>query len=165
MSEGHVVVSDTTPLNYLVLTGAEELLPRLFTTIHVPTAVVLELSHAQTPAVVRDFIQKPPEWLQVTQVSGTVEVTDSLGPGETEAMQLALQLGIGAVLIDDKAARRIAKLKGLVPIGTLSILERAAAKGWIDFSEHIGRIGKTQFRLNCILVEEAQRRLDRLKGL
>jgi predicted nucleic acid-binding protein len=41
---GPVVVSDTSPINYLILTEAVELLPRVFSRIIVPTAVGNELA-------------------------------------------------------------------------------------------------------------------------
>ncbi len=49
-------ISDTTPLNYLVLIGAVDVLPQLFSTIHVPPSVIAELVHAKTPTVVRQVI-------------------------------------------------------------------------------------------------------------
>ena len=39
-----VVVSDATPLNYLVLINAVEVLPRLFSAVLIPPAVAAELS-------------------------------------------------------------------------------------------------------------------------
>ena len=48
-----VVVADTTPLRYLVETGYEFLLRRLFTKIRIPGAVVSELRRDRTPVTVR----------------------------------------------------------------------------------------------------------------
>ena len=45
-----VVVADTGPLRYLVLIDMVDLLPRLFETIIVPSAVRSELDNAETPA-------------------------------------------------------------------------------------------------------------------
>jgi predicted nucleic acid-binding protein len=44
-----IVVSDTTPLNYLILIGAAHVLPELFGRVYAPTAVIKELSHARSP--------------------------------------------------------------------------------------------------------------------
>ncbi len=44
-----VVVSDTTPLNYLILIGDVDILPRLLGRVLVPPAVIKELKHPQTP--------------------------------------------------------------------------------------------------------------------
>ena len=55
-----VVVSDSSPLHYLVLCDAIEVLPQLFGRVIVPKAVVAELSHAHTPARVREWLAAPP---------------------------------------------------------------------------------------------------------
>ena len=47
-----IAVSDTSPLNYLALIGEIELLPRIFTRVLIPPAVLSELNHARTPPVV-----------------------------------------------------------------------------------------------------------------
>ncbi len=41
-----IVVSDTSPLNYLILIGEEELLPKLFGRVVIPNAVFGELQAA-----------------------------------------------------------------------------------------------------------------------
>lgn len=43
-----IAVSDTSPLNYLALIGEIELLPRIFTRVLIPPAVISELHHART---------------------------------------------------------------------------------------------------------------------
>ncbi len=48
-----IIVSDTSPLNYLVLVSYVEVLPQLFGQIIIPQAVFDELSHAKTPAPVK----------------------------------------------------------------------------------------------------------------
>ena len=64
-----VVVSNTTPLNYLVLIGAAELLPRLHTNIHIAREVSVELARTRAPLVVRDWIATPPSWLKIHDVN------------------------------------------------------------------------------------------------
>jgi hypothetical protein len=51
-----LVVADTSPLNYLVLTGNIELLPMLFEKVIVPRTVTEELSSQKTPDAVRLWI-------------------------------------------------------------------------------------------------------------
>ena len=60
-----VVVADAGPLNYLVLTGDIGLLPKLFATVLVPTAVRDELTDRDTPEAVRAWMSKPPVWLEI----------------------------------------------------------------------------------------------------
>ena len=59
------VVADTGPLNYLVLIGAIEIIPRICETVLIPAAVRDELSHSRAPQLVRDWIAHPPAWLGV----------------------------------------------------------------------------------------------------
>ncbi len=43
-----IVVSDTSPLNYLVLIGAIDVLPKLFGEVYAPPAVIQEFQHPRT---------------------------------------------------------------------------------------------------------------------
>ena len=47
-----IVVSDTSPLNYLLLIREEGVLQPLFGRVIVPRAVLAELNHPATPALV-----------------------------------------------------------------------------------------------------------------
>jgi len=51
-----LVVADTGPLDYLVLTGDIELLPKLFGRVLLPQVVRDELANAEAPQAVRDWI-------------------------------------------------------------------------------------------------------------
>jgi len=58
------------------------------------------------------------------------------------------------ILLDDLAARRLANRRGLMLIGVLGILDRAAAQGWIDFATAIDRLQQTNFRTATAIVQE-----------
>jgi predicted nucleic acid-binding protein len=47
------IVADTTPLNYLVLIEAVEVLPRLYGSVLIPPSVLAELSDRYAPVQVR----------------------------------------------------------------------------------------------------------------
>jgi predicted nucleic acid-binding protein len=47
----------------------------------------------------------------------------------------------------------------LLKVGTLGVLERSAAEGWIDFEKHIASLRATNFRIDDRLIEEARERL------
>ncbi|MDI9446946.1 MAG: hypothetical protein QM844_22575 [Planctomycetota bacterium] len=100
-----VVVSDTGPLNYLVLCGAIDILPRLFETVVVPAAVLAELEHEDTPAAVRRWAGALPSWVEV-RTPRCPSAATKLDWGEREAIFLALEVKADLVLIDDRAARR-----------------------------------------------------------
>lgn len=150
-----IVVADTTPLNYLVLIDEVELLPTLFTTVLLPNAAWLELQDPEAPSKVREWSRQNHPWLEVRTVS---EVTTPqllpLDPGEREALQLALNLGISTVLIDEADARRVAKALHLRVRGTLGILERGAILGKTDFREALRKLEQTNFRLSKSLRDE-----------
>lgn len=63
-----IVVSNTSPLNYLVLISAVDLLPQLFGSIFIPPAVQDELSDPETPDSVRKWSTHPPAWLHVERI-------------------------------------------------------------------------------------------------
>jgi hypothetical protein len=77
-----IVVSDTTPLNYLVLIGAADVLPQLFDEVFTAQAVVRELSDSRTPQAVRQWIQKPPQWLRIQSPAARLPSTARLDPGQ-----------------------------------------------------------------------------------
>ena len=80
-----LVVADTGPLHYLVLTGDIALLPNLFEKVLTPERVRDELAHAEAPAAVRAWIAAPPPWLEIHPVEGERSVGDlaALDTGET----------------------------------------------------------------------------------
>src|SRR5260370_35175239 len=60
-----VVVADATPLHYLILIDATQVLPRIFEKIHVPIEVRDELTCDAAPPSVRTWMQQAPQWLEV----------------------------------------------------------------------------------------------------
>ena len=85
------IVADTTPLNYLVLIQAADILPSLYRKAFIPPAVRAELAHANTPAIVRAWISQPPQWLEVVSLKRPIDsALAHLGAGEREAIRLHL---------------------------------------------------------------------------
>ena len=152
------VVSDTSPLNYLILIKAVELLPRLFSAVWIPPIVAQELSRPETPGAVRNWIAAPPDWMRI-QAPAATSHSFSLDEGEAQAILLARELGILSLLIDERKGFRVAESLGLEPIGLLGILELCASRGWINFDDLILRLRATTFRLHERLIEEARERL------
>jgi len=71
-----VVVSDTTPLHYLILVGRESILQKLYGKVIIPPAVLAELSHASAPVQISNWATHPPSWVakQVRQGAGRSHV-------------------------------------------------------------------------------------------
>ena len=59
------IVSDTTPLNCLVLIQAADILSNLYGKVLIPPTVKVELTDANTPDVVRAWISQRPPWLEM----------------------------------------------------------------------------------------------------
>jgi predicted nucleic acid-binding protein len=143
-----MVVSDTSPLNYLVLIGETEILPRLYGEIWIPEQVLFELTHDGAPAEVRDFANRLPGWLKCAAPRELdSSLPDRLDMGEVAAIALAREYSAKALLIDDRAGRAEAQNRGLDVIGTLGILDQAAIRGLIDLRQSLKRLSQTSFRM------------------
>ena len=66
-----LVISNNSPIRYLILLDCIHLLPALFSRVTIPAEVQAELQRPRTPAVVRAWIANPPAWVDIRQVSGT----------------------------------------------------------------------------------------------
>lgn len=107
-----IVISDTTPINYLVLIGAQEILHTLFGMVYIPPAVFEELTRQKTPASVRQWAENFPQWV-IVQAPNELDSTlnPALHKGEMQVLSLAKELKPDWVLLDDWDARIAAKEK------------------------------------------------------
>lgn len=130
-----IVVSDTSPICYLLLIDQIDILPHLYNKVIIPSAVADELKASEAPPIVQNWINQPPNWLEIQTVSASSEAgLEKLDSGERAAILLTEQLRADLVVLDDKAARRIALERGLRIIGLLGILKDAASADLIDAS-------------------------------
>ena len=162
------IVADTTPLNYLVLIQAAEILPNLYRTVLIPPAVKAELAHANTPAVVRAWISQPPAWLEIVSLKQPVDsALAHLDAGEREAISLASELQAILLLMDERDGVTIARHRGLKVVGTLAALDLAAAHGLVELQtmferlrDHVPLTGSTHgehVRAGCRAQETSRR--------
>jgi len=140
------VVSDTSPLCYLLLIDEIAVLPALFERVLVPRAVAAELSHSAAGRRLQEWIAAPPAWLEIRNVPQPPLELGRLGPGEIEAITLAEAIGADLVILDERKARQAATDRGLPITGLLGILARAAEKDLIDLADTLDRLGRTNFR-------------------
>lgn len=152
-----IIVSDTSPINYLVLIREIELLPKLFGKVVIPQAVLDELQQTGTPEAVKDWIDLRLQWLEIQNAKAT-DQTITLGAGEREAISLALELNADLVLIDDRKARKAAMTRGLNVAGTINILESAAKRGLVNLSQAFQKLEQTNFRIAPDLLTEILKR-------
>jgi predicted nucleic acid-binding protein len=144
-----IVVSDSTPLRYLVLIELEHVRPRLFGTVYAPPEVVAELQRSKNPILepVRRGANSPPEWLVVRKPTTVDEsLAQRLDRGESEAISLAHDLKAEKLLIDEKRGRKVAKEMGFEIAGTLAVLEEAAVRELIDIDQVVTKLKATNYR-------------------
>ncbi|MGA3170050.1 MAG: DUF3368 domain-containing protein [Chthoniobacteraceae bacterium] len=153
-----VVVSDTSPLCYLILTDIVEFLPRLFTLVYVPPTVIQELASTGSPAKVQEWTVEPPAWLRIVAPKNAPNNL-GLDPGETEAIWLGEEYGVKSILIDERKGTLVARERGFRVAGTLALVERFAEKDWVDFEDVIARLRLTNFRCSERLITEIRDRL------
>lgn len=162
-----IVIADTTPLNYLVLIEQADVLRELYGRVLVPQAVLAELQSSDAPNVVRKWIAKTPEWVEVRQVTPILDAAlRKLGSGESEAIALAQELHADAIIMDEKDGRQEAIQRNLRVIGTLRVLSDAAERGLLDLVKAFERLQMTSFRASQELyqrfldLDEERRRGD-----
>ncbi|HEV2971885.1 MAG TPA: hypothetical protein VGY55_18060 [Pirellulales bacterium] len=151
-----IVVSDTTPLNYLVLIKADHVLPALFGQVIAPPIVLSEMQHAKAPAQVQSWAKNAPAWLDIRSPT-IVPQLGALGPGESAAIALAQELNADAILIDERDGTAIATRMGIKVTGTLAILGMAAEQDLISLPAAIADLRRTTFRGPREFIEELLR--------
>ncbi|WP_238232108.1 MULTISPECIES: DUF3368 domain-containing protein [Methylobacterium] len=140
-------MSDTGPLNYLVLIDHAHVLKPLFGSLLIPEAVRRELGHPGAPARVQTWIAASPGWLSVHPDSADTDATlHRLGDGERQAIVLARARAATLILMDDRAGVAAARAMGSVVIGTLGIIDLAARRGLLDVAQAVARLRNTNFR-------------------
>jgi predicted nucleic acid-binding protein len=148
-----VVVSDATPLHYLILISRDGILERLYGRVIVPPAVLDELGHGAAPFEVSNWVKAPPAWLTVKAPSAIPRDFETLDLGERQALALAREIQADLVLLDDKVARRFAEKISLRAKGTLGILAQAARLGLLDFRATVGDLQRTSMHLDPKLAQ------------
>jgi predicted nucleic acid-binding protein len=71
---------------------------------------------------------------------------------------LAREIKAAAILIDDRAGRSAAIHCGLAVIGTIGLLEQAAARGLLELPDAMERLRQTNARLDPELIRTALER-------
>ena len=155
MTSTSVVVADTSPINYLILTGDVAVLPVLFGRIILPSVVRDELARPKAPLTVRDWLSNPPAWLEVrpSAQTGDMSMAD-LDDGERSAILLAMELHADLLLNDERRAAKTARSKGFRVAGTLAILGMAARRGLLSLPDAIDRLKQTSFHYRQEILDQ-----------
>jgi predicted nucleic acid-binding protein len=156
-----IVIADTSPINYLVLIEQIDVLPKLYGTVIIPTAVREELLRPRAPSAVRSWMTTPPDWIEVRSSRATNDAPIlKLDAGEREAILLAEELTANYLIIDEFAGRSVAIGRGLPVIGTIGVLRDAARAGLLNIRSVINRLQATSFYLSKETTENLLREFD-----
>ena len=159
-----VVISDTTALITFAKSDILSLLDNLFEIVYIPSAVHDEL-------IIKDDIVKYRidafDKISVKAVSdlSILETIKSfkIDKGETEAISLALELGL-KLIIDERKGRQVALSQGVSIVGVLGILIENYRQGFNGFDD--ARYYFEMVKRNGLRIDEKLENVffDRLKG-
>jgi predicted nucleic acid-binding protein len=157
-----IAVSDSSPLIALSRIRCLDLIAQLIETVHISVEVYDEVVIVGAGLPGSESVPRA-SWIKVTpvqsvaQLKKTIEET-GLGSGEVSAVQLARELGIDVVLIDERKARRYAESTGLIVLGCIGILEMLHRKGALpDLRSAYTRLLEQKFRIELSTLEQSLR--------
>lgn len=148
-----IIVADTGPVNYLILIGHIGLISPLYGSLILPPAVHRELLHPRAPLDVRRWAGELPAWAEVRTPKDASRFAE-LGPGEREAISLALEAKADVLLIDETKGRETAVANGVRVKGILGVLEDAADRHLVNLSEAITKLRATNMFLADDVVQK-----------
>lgn len=144
---GPVLIADASVLILFARVARLDLLQSLFSTLTLPTAVADEVFIKGPAAPELHAVKAAMDegWLQSRDVPGDrigtlAERFPNLGLGELACLALALEEGDSGVLMDDASARKIARLLGVTPVGSLGVVARAYHTGVINDRHEVAGI-------------------------
>lgn len=148
------VISNTSPLTYLHKLGRLELLRDLFGSVVVPAAVVAELRAGRERG---HDLPDPASlaWMTVAParpLSPRLSAIGSLDPGEAAVLDQALSLSRPLAVLDERIARRAAKVLGIPCVGTIGILVEAKKRDLLPaVAPLFAELERLRFRFSPVL--------------
>ena len=152
-------VADTSPLLALARLDLIHVLSTLFERTLIPPAVLFEAAERRPDAPGAETVRRAVTagLLHVTELGTTTSqrpLPEWLGPGESEAILLALEVEASWLVMDDRGARRYASDLGPTVIGTVRVLEVARDAGLIPrVLPLLEQLRTNGFRLSGDLIE------------
>ena len=149
------IVINTSPLIVLFKSQLTYLLPQLFTEIIVPTGVWSEIVKAGKIDIASQELPNA-NWAKpvtISEISALI-VPCGIDLGESEVLTFALENSGYRAVIDDAAARKVAKSLNIPFMGTLGILVLAKKQGLINsIDEPIQALKKAGLWLSNDLIQ------------
>jgi predicted nucleic acid-binding protein len=160
-------VSNSTPLIFLAKIGKIHLLENIFERILIPEEVYSEVvvkgkerGHVDS-TLIEELVKKG--FILIKEAKTTVLKDAPIEEGEKSAISLALRENIQEILIDEGKVRRMAKVLGLRPRGTLWILSRFYEEDLIskrEFKESIFDMLSKGYRIKEEILIEILKELE-----
>lgn len=160
MPEGRTLVIDTTPLlSLLAATGNLDILRHLYSEVHVPLEVEREIlagqghrAFGQAEFIADTFLIRENKPRQIVPL-----LRQSLDLGEASVIQLASDLDVPLVVIDETAGRRVARLSGLQVTGSIGILIKAKRTGYaVDIDHALKEMRRHGIWLSAAVIDHAR---------
>ncbi len=159
MEVASLAIADTGPVIALHAIDLLAVLCARFREVRVPLAVWSELTAYPGAPEPRALATLPCVRL-VPDVEDVPSDIARLDPGERQAIALALATGGTVVLLDDGAARRVARSRGLAHVGTVGLVALARATGLCASArEPFERLLAGDFRIDRAIVNAVLRDL------
>jgi predicted nucleic acid-binding protein len=132
------IVCNTSPLILLAKIQRLDLLIQLYHELIIPKAVLNEISARSSEEANQILTLLKDGKLNLREASkAAVEgLPEDLGPGEREAIGLAIETGADLVILDDQLGRRVSRSKGMPITGTVGVLIEARERGLIHSLRH-----------------------------
>ena len=136
-----IVVSDTTPIISLLKINKLSILEALFHEVQIPAAVFAELTTAQRYQNEAEIIRNCP-FLRVVVVKDRDSVermrrNRELDLGESEAIILTEAISADLLIVDEAAARDVARSLNIRITGTIGLLMEAYERGLLSANDII----------------------------
>jgi predicted nucleic acid-binding protein len=110
-----------------------------------------ELQRDAAPKLVRQWIVKPPEWLEIrtpTTIPDAELMRVRIGPGERDAILLFEEIDADQLIIDDLRGRKEAERRGIHAIGMLGVLQIAAKRRLLNLKDALTSLRATNFYID-----------------
>ena len=153
-----LIVADSSALIALAICDGVSLLDQLFGEIRVPQAVFDEVTIEGKPAAatLRGYLA---DKVTASDMADFVIAAVGLGEGELEAMALYKRLHADYLLIDDRRARKIARLNQTKITGSQGVLLLAKHEGVVE------RVAPFLERLRASDIRVSEKLINRTLGL
>ena len=149
------VISDAGPLIALARVDSLFIPRELFSRLRIPEAVWLECRKKAGVDSRRIELAANEGWLEVVSVPNSRSFPVSLGSGEAEAIQLALETDEALLIMDDRLARREALRRRMNFIGTARMLHLAESRSLIeDAAVVVQQMAECGYRISPLLLQQ-----------